>query len=146
MFGVIVCGRCHRPRGVDLATSRARCPHCGASIDVTRARVFFSTDSQSELAEAVRAYSEARWDIEHTRAPPPREVDDDPYGTVASRAERIRDEEERLRYVARELCLLHDPFSKEQLGRVVDDAPGALAKLLALGLVYEPSPGLYRAL
>ncbi|MDD1747154.1 MAG: DUF1922 domain-containing protein, partial [Methanomassiliicoccales archaeon] len=58
MFGVIICPKCHRARGVSLSTSRAKCPHCGHSIDVSLAKVYHKTDSQEELALAVQRMTE----------------------------------------------------------------------------------------
>ena len=145
MFGVIICGRCHRPRGVDLSTASATCPHCGASIDVRRARVFFQTDSLTELARAVREVSERHVDVEDFE-PPERRAEGDPFQRITRSAAAVRDGEERLRHIARELDELSDGFSEEDLGKVMDDPATAIERMLALDLIYEPSPGMYRRL
>ena len=54
MFGVIICPRCNRARGVDLSVKISKCPGCGLHSEVDRMRTFFQTDNELELAEAVR--------------------------------------------------------------------------------------------
>ncbi|HVO77858.1 MAG TPA: DUF1922 domain-containing protein, partial [Methanomassiliicoccales archaeon] len=54
MFGVVVCPKCKKARGVVLGSARAKCPRCGHSIDLSKARVFYKTEKQAELAEAVK--------------------------------------------------------------------------------------------
>jgi hypothetical protein len=145
MFGIIICGRCHRPKGVDLSASKATCPHCGASIDVRRARVFFQTESCSELANAIRAFSERHMDIEAFE-PVERKAEGDAFQRIVFESSSVRDGEERLRLIARGLDKLCDGFSEDDMSKVVDDPSATIERMLALDIVYEPSPGRYRYL
>ena len=57
MFGVIICPRCNRARGVDLSVKTSKCPGCGLHSEVDRMHTYFQTDNELELAEAVRRTS-----------------------------------------------------------------------------------------
>src|SRR2546428_13582623 len=53
MFGVVVCPRCHRAKGVDLSKKTTTCS-CGFAIRVVPARVRLRVGTERELIEAVR--------------------------------------------------------------------------------------------
>jgi transcription elongation factor Elf1 len=57
MYGVIICPRCNRARGVDLSVKTSKCPGCGLHSEVDRMHTYFQTDNEQELAEAVRRTS-----------------------------------------------------------------------------------------
>jgi DNA-directed RNA polymerase subunit RPC12/RpoP len=56
MYGVVVCSRCEKARAVDLRQKTATC-ECGSRIMIQRSRVYFKSDSQGDVAEAVRQMS-----------------------------------------------------------------------------------------
>jgi len=56
MFGVVVCPRCHRAKGVDLSKKTTTCS-CGFAIRVVPARVRLRVGTERELIEAVRRVS-----------------------------------------------------------------------------------------
>ena len=57
MFGVMICPGAIGPEGSDLSVKTSKCPGCGLHSEVDRMRVYFQTDNELELAEAVRRTS-----------------------------------------------------------------------------------------
>jgi len=146
MFGVIVCPRCSRVRGVDLSRKRVNCPGCGHSIDVTRAKIYFSTEDQAELAEAVRHMA-------REIAPRLDRQEVEPWTLETEQEETIpkRFDEQGLIMTIISLTEEGGGFTLEELmERVgIEDRDGVrtmVSKLLSEGLIYEPEPGLYRAI
>ncbi|MFP4170028.1 MAG: hypothetical protein ACLFUV_03265 [Methanomassiliicoccales archaeon] len=145
MFGVIVCPRCHTVRGVDLSSRSGSCPRCGHQIDVTRAKVYFRTDSQKELATAVRQKAE---EIAVTL--------DDPLGVEEIR-ERMEGPEresadmrrERVHRTAVRLTKEQGSFTVEglmgELGMDRQQTERMMEDMIQNGLVYQPREGIYKA-
>ena len=52
-FGVVLCPRCMRFFGIELAWKSASCKRCGARVDLSKAKVFFKTDSREDLSDAI---------------------------------------------------------------------------------------------
>jgi len=133
MYGVVTCPRCGTVQGADLSHARVSCVRCQAKIDLTRAKVFFSTDSPQELADAVRRVAEQRRG-QHVPFPRP--------GGASS---GVGDVEAKLEALGRE----KGEFTDQDLGRALGLSGKALddmvARLLAAGLMYESGPGTYRA-
>ncbi|MBM4237524.1 MAG: DUF1922 domain-containing protein [Euryarchaeota archaeon] len=149
MFGVIVCPRCNRARGVNLSTSKTHCPTCGKGIDIGKAKVYFETDSESELAEAVRRMSE-QLSSGLDSVPPRKRRRLGFYAELGRNAEGIKGEEERIRFIAEKLTERSGEFSNEELRRVLkgmreEDMTDILERALSSGIIYEPRPGRYRA-
>jgi hypothetical protein len=150
MFGVIICPRCNRARGVDLSAKTSKCPGCGLHSEVDRMRVYFQTDNELELAEAVR----------RTSSRMQQSIED--YGDNVVLARQATEEQ---RKKARNqsldfngMMLLARSISSET-GFSLDDLKVALEKegydldptkiasvMLNEGIVYEPKPGRYRPL
>ena len=75
MLGVIVCSKCSTVQGADLKSAHVTCPRCGTRIEVKRAKVYFSSESPKELAEAVRQISEQmKYDIENPPEKPRKRI------------------------------------------------------------------------
>ena len=141
MYGVIVCPRCTLVQGADLSTARITCPRCGGKIEVRKAKVYFSTDSPKELAEGVRQVGERLvYDIEAPGAarslPPERKPSGPDQRTLRSIVlQALGEREEASREdLAREL----GGISEEEMDKVI-------GPLLEAGVMYEASPGRYRA-
>jgi len=146
MFGVIVCPRCSRVRGVDLSRKRVSCPGCGHSIDVTKAKIYFSTEDQAELIEAVGHMA-------REIAPRLDQQEVEPWTLETEKEETIpkRLDEQGLIMIIISLTEEGGGFTLEELmERVgIEDRYGVramISKLLSEGLIYEPEPGLYRAI
>jgi len=146
MFGVVVCPKCKKARGVVLGSARARCPRCGRSIDLSKARVFYKTDSQTELAEAVKKMMDRlsegieEIDVERKRK-----------GRIPAKKETSkRRTEESLLAAAKELTVRLGSSGVEDLAASLDikdaeEASKLIDAMLAYGLLLEPRPGRYRA-
>jgi phage FluMu protein Com len=52
-LGVIVCPRCKQVKGVDLSKKTSKCPRCGHMLNLTKLKIFYETDSQDKLREAI---------------------------------------------------------------------------------------------
>lgn len=144
MFGVVVCPKCQRARGVRLGSARAKCVHCGHSIDLSKARVFYRTDSEQELAAAVKKMMEKlaqgvegmQTEKKRRRSPPPKK-------------DRVHLVEEELRAIAQELTEKQGLFTPEQFMRraglkSAKDAQDLLETMLSEGVILEPRPERYR--
>jgi hypothetical protein len=150
MFGVIICPRCNRARGVDLSVKTSKCPGCGLHSEVDRMRVYFQTDNELELAEAVRrTSSRQQHSIEDYG-------DDVILARQASEEQRKRSKNQSLDFDG--MVLLAHSLECEA-GFSLDDLRDVLAKesydldpakiaavMLNEGIVYEPKPGRYRPL
>jgi hypothetical protein len=141
MFGVIVCPRCTLVQGADLSTARTTCPRCGHRIEVRRAKVYFSTDSPKDLAEGVRQVGERLiYDVEKLDAPRPpvperKAVRSDRQSLRSAMLHAIGEREEASR---EDLERALGDIGKEELDRIID-------LMLETGIMYEASPGHYRA-
>ncbi|MGD0056967.1 MAG: DUF1922 domain-containing protein [Methanomassiliicoccales archaeon] len=151
MFGVIVCPGCNHARGVDLSAAAAVCPSCGKKIKVGKAKIYFKTDSERELAEAVRKMSE-RLAVEVESAPPAKKKRKrlSFHEELGARAKKLKGNEDRLRFVAESLTCELGKFDVQDLALVVrdfdeGDAKELIEKMLTSGIIFEPEPGKYRS-
>ena len=146
MFGVIICPKCHRARGVSLSTSKAKCPHCGHSIDVSLAKVYHRTDSHEELVLAVQKMTE-RLAVDIEGYPAEKKRRGKPKSLEGKRSFRTEGE---LRQLIGELSAAKGEFSLQDLSSKVGvDGPKAekiAQAMMDSGLAYEPSPGRFRPL
>ena len=150
MFGVIICSRCNRARGVDLSAKTSKCPGCGLHSEVDRMHTYFQTDNELELAEAVRRTSSR---MQHS-------IED--YGDDVVLARQATEEQ---RKKAKNLSLDFDGMMilarslSSESGFGLEELKDALAKegydldpvkiasvMLNEGIVYEPKPGRFRPL
>ena len=150
MFGVIICPRCNRARGVDLSVKTSKCPGCGLHSEVDRMRTYFQTDNEQELAELVRrTNSRMQHSIEDYG-------DDVVLARQATEEQRKRTKNQSLDFDG--MVMIARSLSSEQ-GFGLDDLKGVLIKegydldpakiasvMLNEVIVYEPKPGRFRPL
>jgi len=153
MFGVVVCPRCHRAKGVELSKKTTTCP-CGFEMRVVPARVRVRVATERELIEAVRRVSAelAGGLAEYERALRPRRKKrvSDVHARVAAVAMKAGDRAHRIRAAAVELSNELEVFSYEDLRDVllslgIPEVDESLDELLRANVVYEPREGFYRA-
>src|SRR5213083_1958297 len=137
MYGVIVCPRCKRAKGVDLKQKTTTCA-CGFEIRIAPSRVRARADTSRELASLVGQVSA---ELAGGLAA---------YRKAATPARRRRSRDVHLRIAGVELTRELEVFSLEDWTRVlaglgIADAEGALATLIRANLVMEPKDGFYRA-
>lgn len=153
MYGVIVCPRCKRAKGVDLRQKTTTCP-CGFEIHVTLARIKVRAATPRELAPLVgqanahlaggtRAVQTL---LAPTRRTRPKEI----HARVIARVPKVADRTTRIRAAALELTNELEVFTRDDWARVLEglsipDAEAALESLLRANVLYEPKEGFYRA-
>ncbi|HYM38930.1 MAG TPA: DUF1922 domain-containing protein [Thermoplasmata archaeon] len=153
MYGVIVCPRCRRAKGVDLKQKTTACA-CGFEIRVVPARIRGRAATARELAplvgqvnaELAGGAKEVQRALASARKPRPREVHARVIAAIPSRGDRSS----RIRAAAVELTNELELFTRDDWTRVLEglglpDAEVALAVLLDANVVFEPKPGFYRA-
>jgi len=52
-FGVIVCPKCKKVKGVDLTCKTTKCLQCGKVLTIDKLKIFYKTDSQKKLQQAI---------------------------------------------------------------------------------------------
>ena len=143
MLGVIICSKCSRVQGADLKSAHVSCSRCGARIDTKKAKVYFSTESPKELAEAVRQISEQMdYNIEN----PP----DQPRKRVRVKKPKQKPEDEAAVQLA--LQKIYDKkevLSRSDIKRALQiknekELDEAISKMLSAGILCEISPDTYR--
>jgi len=153
MFGVVVCPRCHRARGVDLSKRTAMCS-CGFEIRVRPSGVHARARTARELVDVVRRVQAERAgglaSYEASASPPRAPRTRSVHARVAATARAAGDRSARVRAAAVGLTEEVELFTVDDLRRVLDalGIPGAdarLEELVAGNVVYEPREGYYRA-
>ncbi len=153
MYGVVVCPRCKRAKGVDLKQKTTTCP-CGFEIRVVPARIRARASTPRELAPLVGQVNAelagGAQVVAKAFASPkkirPREV----HARVIAAIPKEGDRASKVRAAALELTNELEVFTKEDWARVLEglgipEPEGALAVLLDANVVFEPRAGFYRA-
>jgi len=151
MFGVVVCPRCGRAKGVELPKKTTSCP-CGFEIRVHPSRVRFETADARELAVAVgRIQAELGGGVAEVEAltAKPKKRSKDAYARVIADAGRAGDRRQKMRAAAESLAREFILFSLEDWRRVAEalgfpNPDERLQELVRGNVVYEPKPGYYR--
>ena len=153
MYGVVVCSRCKRAKGVDLKQKTTTCS-CGFEIRVSKSRVKAQAVGAHELAGLVgQVNAELRGGLEAYReaaAPARKTRSRDVHVRVVGVASKSRDRANRIRAAAIELTRELEVFSIGDWTRVltglgIPQPEEALATLVRANLVREPREGFYRA-
>ncbi len=169
-FKVVQCPRCKKARGSRLEAKTASCTRCGASINLTKAKILFEVESERELAQVVMRYNteieggknQYEQDImlyqedegKDERAHGGIQVKSDIYNEVAKRLLDVRGRDRKIETAAILLCRQLNEFSEEDLnavlkraGVVKDEGCGHyITRLLENNVIYQPKNGLYRCL
>jgi hypothetical protein len=147
MYGVLVCPRCRRAKGVRATQRTTRCA-CGLSIPVRVSGFRARVDRVADLPGAVRAVAAAIADGP-VLGPRPRRRSREVHVRVAAgvRGDRRGKILAAAEGLTREVVL----FTREDLDRVlhcvgVGDVDGALEALRRDNLLVEPRPGYFRVI
>ena len=152
MYGVIVCPRCKRAKGVDLKQKTTTCS-CGFEIRVVPARIKGRAATARELAPLVGQVNAelagGAKEVQKLLAPRkrmrPQEVHARVIATIQDRGDRATKVRAAAFELTNELELFTgDDWSKVLEGIGIPDPDGALAALLDANVVFEPKPGFYR--
>lgn len=147
-YGVVICPRCGRARGVEATRKTATC-QCGRIIKVGRMKLQYPTDSPLELAEIVGKVNAALKGGEPMpKAKRRRKADE--YSAIYEKARGIKDPLERMRAVVSGLNSMKPVFDIEDVKRLAaivgeESHEKFLARLMESGLVYEVAPGKFKA-
>jgi len=52
-LGVIVCPACKQVKGVDLSSKTTKCTRCGKSLQLSKLKILYETESQEKLRQAI---------------------------------------------------------------------------------------------
>ena len=151
MFGVVVCPRCSRAKGVRLGGRSSAC-QCGNVIDLRHARVYHRTDDARELAKAVGLVNaKLRGGFrEYEKVAPPRRARG-VHGRVADAAVTAGNRDKKVKAAAIGLTKELGTFTRQDLATVlhalgIADVQACIEKLLASNAIYEPTPGRFKAI
>jgi len=153
MYGVVVCPRCKRAKGVNLKQKTTTC-QCGFVIHIVPARIRGRAESARELAPLVgKVSAELAGGTEEYRraqAPVSRRRSRDVHVRVIAVAGKGRDRASRVRSAAIELTRELEVFSLSDWERVlaglgIPNPAEALATLVEENTVFEPKAGFFRA-
>ena len=53
IYGVIVCPKCKKVKGVDLSKKTTKCHGCGKILTIDKLKIFYKTTSQEKLQRAI---------------------------------------------------------------------------------------------
>ncbi len=153
MYGVVVCPRCKRAKGVDLKQKTTTCS-CGIEIRVLPARVRARAATARELvplvgqvnAEIAGGTKQVQKDLAPAKRRRPTQV----HARIIAAVPREGDRASRIRAAALALTNELEVFTRDDWTRVLEglgipDPETALAALLDANVVFEPREGFYRA-
>jgi secreted Zn-dependent insulinase-like peptidase len=147
-YGVIVCPKCGRARGVESIRKTVTC-QCGRVIKVGRMKLQYPTDSPLELADIVgKVNASLKGGEPMPKAKRKRKAD--AYTKIFEKARGIKDPLERMRAVVSELTAMKSVFDNDDIARLAaiigeESSEALLSKLMANGVVYEVAPGKFKA-
>ncbi len=149
MYGVVLCPKCRRPRGVNLDSKTVTC-HCGNRIPIGRVKVIFETENPRELPEALgRIRAELSGQLQEFEETFMEVVRPEPPGR--KRSGDARDDESRDKMALKVLRTISDEEGGFELSRAERelDALGlrgakVLEALIKENLLYEFKKGFYR--
>lgn len=152
MYGVVVCPRCKRAKGVDLKQKTTACS-CGFEIRVLPAKVRARAQTARELAPLVaRVNAEIAGGlkiVERDLAPPKRPRIRDVHARVVAAVPKEGDRVSRIRAAALELTKELQVFTLEDWTKVlvglgIPEPEAALDALIRNNAVFQPKEGFYR--
>lgn len=131
MFGVVVCSRCGKARAVDLNRKTVLC-ECNAKVNIREAKPYFKSDSQIEVAEAVRQFNARLSDFPKAVLQPAKMAERS--GDLQSSLNAFFGGEEKSRTQLKRLLTKH---GYEKLDEAIE-------RLLAAGIIYETRKDHFR--
>ncbi len=133
MFGAVVCPRCRKGFAVDLEHRTSCCPHCGRQVQTRRMKTHFTSSSALLTARAVGELNRKGRELKVFG------------GSVEVKHVKAGTSPAQLEILVGEIGDFDLPELEDRLaGRTALEVEELLRRMLALGLVYESSPGRYR--
>jgi hypothetical protein len=153
MYGAVLCSRCRKAMAVDLRNETASC-QCGNVLKLKETKKFFESSDQREVASAVgRMNAELEGGTDEWESMVEGSVgsdSEDPYSKMISAASSVSDSQGRMELVARGLTTILGSFSKNDLQKAlrmlgIKEIDECVDLMLRESIIYEPEPGVYRA-
>jgi uncharacterized Zn finger protein (UPF0148 family) len=145
-YGVIICPKCGKARGVETARKTVTC-QCGRQIKLQRLKPRFLTDSPLELAETVQKVNASL----KGAGPMPKERRKARSSAVVVDKEKLKnakDPLEKARVVLEGLSKKKPEFGADDLTKMSAQIGGKpediVERLLEGGVIYEVAPGRFR--
>lgn len=155
MFLVVACPRCRHARVVEQGKKTASCGSCPNTLQVEGLRVAFLGGSLAEAQEAAGRLNAKLQGREEeylaalllAKPAAARQHHDDRWNAAAAAARNVSGEVARADAIARALREFDDQdLLKAATLAGLRDPARQLRRMLETQVVYEPKPGLYRAL
>jgi len=151
VYGVVVCSRCKRAKGIRIGQKTSLC-QCGNVIKLTAAKVKSRTNDARQLARSVgmeNARLRGGREEYEKAAHPPRKVKG-AHGRVAEAAENAGNRDAKVRTVAVELSRELGTFSARDFAVVlislgIPSPQKRLEELVETRFIYQPSPDRFKA-
>ena len=153
MYGVVICPRCKRAKGVDLKQKTTTCG-CGFEIQLSPARIKARAETPRELAPLVGLVNAelagGAKAVQQLLAPGRRRRPREVHARVIAAVPKTGDRTTRIRAAAVELTNELEVFTREDWSRVLEglgipDPETALESLIRANAVFEPREGFYRS-
>jgi len=159
-YGVVACPSCRRAKVFELGTRTTACPLCGRRLDTSRlvTETAGTVEQAQTLVGAVNARLAAATPAELASMTPPDDAPapaSDALVAVVRATRSANGETARADAAARALSAALGTFTAPQWTEAVANALGEAAatkaethlrRMLAANVLFEPRPGVYRAL
>ncbi|MFO8109312.1 MAG: hypothetical protein R6U17_02145 [Thermoplasmata archaeon] len=139
-YGIVVCTSCGFARAVDLRNKTTGCSHCKKRLDLSRMRIYYKTNSTSELSWAVGRMNAK---LNKSEIPVQEEKESDIYGRIVKRLKEGSNRKERLIIMASMLTSEFGSFGREEMMMLnertdLGDIDEVMEHLRKLDEIYEP--------
>lgn len=143
-YGLSRCDVCGRARVVDLTKATSTCPYCSASYENSKIPVYFASDDQGAVREALsQATGFVPPDMIKKKA---RIEEADPYSTLVYRYEHCSDLNTKMTILAEGLTEIKGTFTLEDVREIAGNkAEKMVSAMLDRCLISEVRIGIYKA-
>ena len=143
-YGLAKCGSCGRPRIIDLSKKASVCPYCGTESRTDMISVFYRSESQEAVREAL---AQASGFVPPDALEKKRKIAEaDPYSTMVHRYERCSDLNGKMEILAEGLTAIKGTFTMEDVREIAGDrAEKMVSAMLDRCIISEVRHGIYRA-
>lgn len=147
-YGIIVCTKCKFAKVVDLSNKSTKCNHCGKNLKISKMKIHYKTDSQSEASWAVgRINAKVRgkeFDVEEE------EKDIGPYSLAIKESKHGSNKKERLEIMCRVLTDELGKIDREDLNKLsrkgeLGDVDDMIDEIRKLEEIYEPEHEVFKS-
>ncbi len=144
-YGIVVCPSCGFARAVDLRNKTTGCSHCDKRLKLSKMRIYYHTDSMSELSWAVGRMNAA---LSNSKIPSKEKKESDIYSRIVKEIKSDGTRHDRLLIVASILTHEFGSFGEKELKMLSERVDlGEIDELMdefrKLKEIYEPREGKF---